>query len=66
MSEWHPIETAPTDGTDILAASGDWIAICRWDSRNPKPYWRAFGPWGVTAQRQRQPTHWIPLPELPK
>ncbi len=67
--EWEQIETAPKDGTAVLTVNGDWICIRSWDdgkySRNPKPYWRCFGPWSVTFQRQRQPTHWMPLPKPP-
>lgn len=32
MGEWQPIETAPKDGTEILAIYDGRRVICRWDS----------------------------------
>jgi hypothetical protein len=76
---WQPIETAPKDGTRILAA---WprnhfgivpISFARWDddkyAQNPRPYWSACADervWGKVAVRASQPTHWRPLPAPPE
>ena len=50
MSEWRPIETAPRDGTDVLVGCLDA------DHRQfTAPILLYF-----------EPTHWLPLPELPE
>ena len=55
---WQPIETAPTDGTDVLVTSTDgaWVLIgyCR------------GGSWMYGEERDISPTHWMPLPEPPE
>jgi len=70
MSEWQPIETAPKDGT--------WVLACM-PSRNPGGYWacRAGYVYGPELARcspdarsgkdgWRAPyTHWMPLPAPP-
>lgn len=62
---WQPIETAPKDGTPILAYETDWgypISI-RW--HQPWQSWvlngvlLKLGDWG-------EPTHWMPLPAPPR
>lgn len=64
MSDWHPIDSAPIDGTRMLVAhpewtDGPWIGVwsvrdAAWlpDHSNEGPFWP-------------QPTHWMPLPDLP-
>ena len=66
---WQPIETAPRDGTEVLA----W---CDFDSlrcaivisyepndENPKwPWWD----WDCRGIHESVPTHWMPLPAPPE
>jgi len=63
-----PMETAPKDGREILAVRETGIEIVHWDddhySKNPKPFWRGYGPWAKSAYRISPPTAWMPLPEL--
>lgn len=73
--KWQPIETAPRDGTPILAWSemyGGKVVMANWrmDSYavRPKPYW-SFNDertYGTRMVRMCQPTHWMPLPEGPE
>lgn len=43
MSEWQPIETAPKDGTPILAANIHHTlhapVVVRWDADETDPHW---------------------------
>jgi hypothetical protein len=73
MTDWQPIETAPLDGRDVLLAIpgfrrpliGRW-----WDEQTIEQgkVTREYKQWncgmlmGVTKP---EPTHWLPLPELP-
>jgi len=81
MAEWQPIETAPKDGTEILAAyvyhcdsngkrTADY-SIVRWQDRA----WIALGDGQLAIESQGDTytnyirpfvTHWMPLPEPPK
>lgn len=66
---WHPIETAPTDGTRILAwpcshVDGEVVASVEW-----KNGWGWFV--SPTDAYEFEPldqrlTHWQPLPEPPE
>ena len=63
MSEWQPIETAPTDGTVVVVGKltdsrliPAWPIKARflgdrWMALFPEDEWRPFDP---------QPTHWKP------
>jgi|TARA_Y100000310_G_C20680667_1_gene815755 hypothetical protein len=64
---WHPIKTAPRDGTDILVArtdpdGGEWHAVAQWWVDN----W--FFMYGAHRQLPAplilcfEPTHWQHLP----
>jgi hypothetical protein len=75
--EWQPIETAPKDGTDFIGyipTDGNYGGVIgmRWI----KPYTKKWdgreitfvGYWAKSVNEQSvcKPTHWIPLPKLPK
>jgi len=73
MSEWHPIETAPRDGTVVLiyqpADEGDDIPAVIQVARYEATY---FDPnifqWREAEGEQYEtysPTHWMPLPLPP-
>ena len=54
---WQPIETAPRDGTRILACGGETVEVIFW----------ANGWFNQSAEistwQTWPPTHWQPLPE---
>lgn len=61
MSEWHPIETAPKDGTPILVADkGVWMTAARF-----MPCDMAWIEHTASGLRLNPPTHWMPLPAPP-
>jgi hypothetical protein len=64
MSGWQLIETAPKDGTRILAWDGLCMMVLWWGSGG----W--YDAQWVTVHldnnRPFAPTHWMPLPEPPK
>lgn len=60
---WQPIETAPKDGTDILAyqrweEGTERILVMRWDEKGG---WRT----NVHSFVRFDPSHWMPLPSPP-
>ncbi len=77
QNAWQPIETAPKDGTRILVCGGTYTV-----SNDEYPDWPMTFADIVTWQKHRncwisgpshdggdfvhQPTHWMPLPEVPK
>lgn len=66
---WQPIDSAPKDGTHILAITMEYWkplnGLHRWvHSRVIETYW--VGPLERFAMGERkQPTHWLPIPPLP-
>jgi hypothetical protein len=64
---WLPIESAPRDGTRILAyEDGNHYAL-EWCQEFPEPdggYWKCFCGQYVTITPE--PTHWMPLPAPPE
>ena len=72
MTDWQPIETAPKDGTNILAwpCSDGWgdeyfPYVVQWVDANEYHE----GMWREAAGEKYDwfnPTHWMPLPEPPK
>lgn len=81
MSEWHPIDSAPKDGTWILLAGGktsedyylpdhaDESRRCSVGAWYEEPGWDGcwkIGFWdGAWRTEYEKPTHWMPLPEAP-
>lgn len=62
--EWQPIETAPRDGTPILAWNGG-VFVVYWES-DPGSWWVYDPPCDERAVwNVKQPTHWMPLPPPP-
>jgi len=71
MNDWLPIETAPKTGDVLLACPRRGVVRGRWEenkyAKTPRPYWthdreRSFG---IIETRADQPTHWMPLPDMP-
>lgn len=55
---WQPIETAPKDGTFVLAVTeSGYRVIVQWCADK---FWRSNVP------HAWEPTHWMPLPEPPQ
>lgn len=65
VSVWRPIDTAPKDGTKILANTYKGAAVILWDSEEAC--------WCFVSQaipcyaflKSTAPTHWMPLPSPP-
>lgn len=75
---WQAIETAPKDGTLVLLCGGktdklDYLnEIPQYLMRPVTAFWNArfkewwFAYWDVLwRSRYDNPTHWMPIPELP-
>jgi hypothetical protein len=66
MHGWQPIETAPKDGTQILAfAKGygsDFYGVCQWAEADPD-FPRTVSGWFWSFAIR--PTYWQPLPAPP-
>lgn len=64
---WLPIETAPKDGTEILAVRGKLQCVVSWRGwrmgdgalRDDEARWRSANGYHIV------PTHWMSLPEPP-
>lgn len=57
--EWQPMELAPQDGTEILAAVNDGVAIIWWRADGQEWCWQ-----NNDLSLFKNPTHWMPLPAL--
>jgi hypothetical protein len=69
MSEWQPIETAPTDRRTMFVARAFGVKVSSVSmypyTTDPYCVWRdgdGFARW----PHPFPPTHWMPLPEPPK
>ena len=60
---WQPIETAPKDGTDVIAGHPDGsIDVLSWlEVKNNRQGWTDGEYFALSW-----PTHWMPLPAAPK
>ena len=61
FGKWYPIETAPKDGTRIMAwreLNQKYPRIMAWDTVQNNGGWRSNGLYF-------NPTHWMPLPPPP-
>jgi hypothetical protein len=74
MTDWQPIETAPRDGTEILALEVDVdrlsYAVVTWEQGEGGPglefgEWRDMGDIGAAGMYEFEPQWWMPLPEPP-
>lgn len=71
--KWRLIDTAPKDGTPIIGLWGDDGAVqCEWWESPFKHMQSQWNPTslpshgcGCCGDSNVQPTHWIPVPELP-
>lgn len=59
MAEWQPIETAPKDGTKILAFN-------KWGEYGVAEWVESQQCWFAGYDDFTAPTHWMPLPEPPE
>ena len=66
MNDWQPIETAPKDGTTILAVDA-WFtyAVVYYEELRPRSIyvWRIID--SPTIYRKDRFTHWMSLPAQP-
>ena len=65
IARWQPIETAPKDGTVILAATDEWVATARW-CRDHFTMGSVHGLEARAFDLAHQPTHWVYLPWPPE
>lgn len=74
MSEWQPIETAPTDGTKILlyrihtnieVGEFYWFEREVFDPTSDGLYRKRIQIYGQNWNATGRPTHWMPLPSPP-
>ncbi len=61
-SPWLPIDTAPMDGQRVIGYTDDWRAVfpIKYSPNRPAPHWT------TDDGAVHNPTHWTPLPPLPK
>ena len=67
--EWQPIETAPKDGSSILAWREGWYRpiYVRWvlNPRTGTEFWNDEIEWDAYELENEPPTHWLPMPGPP-
>jgi hypothetical protein len=70
MTDWQSMDTAPTDGTEILFVRKGKICIGHYTTdkylKRPVSFWDGSDyVFGKRFMQETQPTHWMPLPPLP-
>lgn len=72
--EWQDISSAPMNGTHILAHGKGWHApqavyfernVWNWGNPEGPPFWCFVEPILQDVDPEAEPTHWMPLPDLP-
>ena len=67
MTEWQPIETAPTDGTNVLLFIPNYVGrlgyviVQGWNLGDDRRGWRSHYAGGIV-----KPTHFMPIPAPPE
>jgi hypothetical protein len=76
FDKWHPISTAPKDGTYILVGNADGVWMAYYMGIYPSGF-KAPNPWQSLMLNHRhmerknrsyssEPTHWMPIPKAPR
>lgn len=68
MTDWQPIETAPRDGTDILAWCADRAVVTFWGevmARDDGTEGWILSYDGADPLWHSLPSHWLPIPPKP-
>lgn len=71
---WKNIETAPKDEVILLNVGLPWAVVGAWNEYDEG--WTycqlqlnvcdGLNDWYFENEREKAPTHWMPMPELPK
>ena len=65
--KWQPIETAPKDGTHVLVCKESYYYPETASYRTYHPNAQGKATWRTNSMGVKiTPTHWMPLPPLPK
>ena len=63
---WRPIETAPRDAGMLLGVVDNAVRFISWSKTSHVPlYGWNLADQGVEDFELCEPTHWMPLPDLP-
>ena len=65
MAEWQPIDTAPTDGTNVIVCTPEGIVGEAKHHEDHGWWWAGFDPTDY-YDGQTFPSLWQPLPEPPQ
>lgn len=67
---WQPIETAPKDGTHIIALMYGEVIEAWWEDNYRGGDWECVvmpsHGCGCCGDRNADPTHWMPIPSKPE